>query len=332
MENGIMQREQQQAAPAREIGVVTAEIKEICRQARNMALMYAIEIGRRLVEAKSVLNHGEWGDWLKNEVNFSQSTANNFMKLFNEYGSEQISFFGAVPNSQTFANLPYTKALQLLSLPADERETFVEESDAESMTVRELQAAIKERNEAREAEAEARCREAEILERAERAEAAAAAAEQAAEEAEQYRSQVQKLEEDLKAAEERTKKANEKLRAAKNNPKIPAETMNKIKEAARAESEKEAAKKLEAARKAAEDAEAKYRDAERRRAIAERDLEEAQRKLKTASPEVTEFKALFDEIQRTAKAMKEKVSVIASSDPETAEKLKAALSAFGKSL
>ena len=57
--------------PARDIGIVTAEIKEIRRDANNMALMYAIEIGRRLVEAKSVLPHGEWGDWLKNEVDFS---------------------------------------------------------------------------------------------------------------------------------------------------------------------------------------------------------------------------------------------------------------------
>ena len=79
MENQITQ-------PVREIEVVTAEIKEIKRQAQNMALMYAIEIGRRLVEAKSVLPHGKWGEWLKCEVNFSQATANNFMKLFEEYG------------------------------------------------------------------------------------------------------------------------------------------------------------------------------------------------------------------------------------------------------
>jgi len=91
MENQITQ-------PVREIEVVTAEIKEIKRQAQNMALMYAIEIGRRLVEAKSVLPHGKWGEWLKCEVNFSQATANNFMKLFEEYGSAQISIFGAVSN------------------------------------------------------------------------------------------------------------------------------------------------------------------------------------------------------------------------------------------
>ena len=100
MENRIIVAPQPEV-PARDIGVITAEIKEVKRQANNMALMYAIEIGRRLVEAKSVLPHGEWGGWLKNEVDFSQSTANNFMKLYDEYGQAQISIFGAVSNSQT---------------------------------------------------------------------------------------------------------------------------------------------------------------------------------------------------------------------------------------
>lgn len=50
-----------QSLSVREIGVITSEIKDICRQARSMALMYAVEIGRRLTEAKEILPHGEWG-------------------------------------------------------------------------------------------------------------------------------------------------------------------------------------------------------------------------------------------------------------------------------
>ncbi|MGM9680769.1 MAG: DUF3102 domain-containing protein, partial [Eubacteriales bacterium] len=136
--------------PAREIGVVTAEIRELCGQANRMALMYAVEIGRRLVEAKSILPHGEWGTWIQNEVHFSQSTANNFMRLFEEYGDDQISLFGAVVSakSQTIANLPYSKALQLLAIPAEERESFAKKVDAENISVKELQVAIRERDEA----------------------------------------------------------------------------------------------------------------------------------------------------------------------------------------
>ena len=108
--------------PPRDIDTVTGEIITICKQAQTMALMYAIEIGRRLKEAKSLLPHGEWGNWLKERVEFSPSTAQNFMKIFDEYGTEQISLFGDKANTQTLGNLPYTKALRLLSLPAEERE------------------------------------------------------------------------------------------------------------------------------------------------------------------------------------------------------------------
>ncbi len=71
--------------PARDIGVITAEINNIKAQVSALALMYAVEIGRRLYEAKAALPYGQWGEWLKNEVNFSQSTANNMMRLFDEY-------------------------------------------------------------------------------------------------------------------------------------------------------------------------------------------------------------------------------------------------------
>lgn len=121
--------------PVREIGVITSEIKDICRQAQSMALMYAVEIGRRLTEAKEVLPHGEWGEWLKNEVEFSQRSANNFMKLFQEYGSEQLSFFSFNVNSQTFANLSYSKALALLAVPEDEREAFADVLEADLLEV-----------------------------------------------------------------------------------------------------------------------------------------------------------------------------------------------------
>ena len=33
-----------------------------------------------------MLDHGQWGPWLREEVDFSQSSANNFMRIFEEYG------------------------------------------------------------------------------------------------------------------------------------------------------------------------------------------------------------------------------------------------------
>ena len=59
-----------------------------------MVLGYAIEIGRKLKEAKTLLPYGQWGRWLQEEVEFSQSTAQNFMKIFEEYGARQVSLLG----------------------------------------------------------------------------------------------------------------------------------------------------------------------------------------------------------------------------------------------
>ena len=130
--------------PIRTVEAVTLEIKTLHRQAQQIMLGYAIEIGRRLIEVKELLPHGEWGGYLETQVEYSQSTANNFMRLFEEYGSAQNSLFGAESNSQALGNLPYTKALMLLAVPSEQREEFVESNDIEDMSTRELGKVIKD--------------------------------------------------------------------------------------------------------------------------------------------------------------------------------------------
>ena len=150
-------------APIRTAGTVALEIRTLQSQARGIILSYAIEIGRRLEEAKAMLPHGEWGAWLKRELDYSQSAAQNFMKVYREYGDSQQSLFGGVPKSQTFGNLTFSKALSLLAIPdEEERARFAAENDVEHMTTRELNEALKARNEAQE-EAEAAQEEARKL-------------------------------------------------------------------------------------------------------------------------------------------------------------------------
>ncbi len=134
--------------PARTVEAVTLEIQTLQRQAQQLLLGYAIEIGRRLVEVKAMLPHGQWGTYIKEQVGYSQSTANNLMRIFEEYGTAQQSIFGPEAISQAIGNLSYTKALRLLALPADEREAFVEEHQVEDMSTRELEVAIRERDDA----------------------------------------------------------------------------------------------------------------------------------------------------------------------------------------
>ena len=127
---------------------VASEIRTITAS----MLVGAIEIGRRMVEAKAMLPHGAFGGWIEENTGYSRSTANNFMRLFDAYGNPQKSMFGAeISNVQTFGHLSVSKALALLTLPDEEaRETFVETHDVESMTTRELAEALKKADAAEE--------------------------------------------------------------------------------------------------------------------------------------------------------------------------------------
>lgn len=126
---------------------LAVEIITFDRQAKITAVSCAIEIGERLLEAKDLVPHGEWGKWLKENVNYSQSTANNFMRLYKEYGNNQGSLFTTLTNSQTIMNLDVSKALALTVLPPEEREEFVAEHDVEQMSTRDLKEALQENRE-----------------------------------------------------------------------------------------------------------------------------------------------------------------------------------------
>ncbi|MBU3098360.1 MULTISPECIES: DUF3102 domain-containing protein [Clostridium] len=115
------------------IDALTTEILILKQQtAQNI-----IEIGKRLVSVKESLPHGEWGKYLEEKVDVSQWTANKFMKVAKENS-----------NCGTFNNLNQSKVFALLSLPQEDRETFVKENPVNEMTTRELQKAIKERDKA----------------------------------------------------------------------------------------------------------------------------------------------------------------------------------------
>ena len=128
--------------------LIAAEIVNIKEQTKKMVIYNSIEIGRRLVEAKEIIEHGEWGIWVEKSVSYSQSTANNLMKIFNEYGSDQITLLNNNSKSQALGNLSYTQAVTLFGIPAEERESFVAENDIESMSTRELKKAIQDKEKA----------------------------------------------------------------------------------------------------------------------------------------------------------------------------------------
>ena len=122
----------------REIETITEEILNYKRTAGESIL----EIGRRLKEAKALLSHGEWLPWLQEKVEFSERSAQNFMRLADAY-----------QNPQTLADLGASKALVLLALNPVERDEFLNEKHdvrgvektVPEMSARELDEAVRQR-------------------------------------------------------------------------------------------------------------------------------------------------------------------------------------------
>lgn len=133
----------------------TAEIL----QWKNTIGLGAYRIGQALLWAKAKLPHGEFGNWLRDSVDFSVSSAQNFMKIARE-----------VDEGSTLAALPYTKVLALLELPAAEREEFAREIGAEDKSAAEIRRLIREKEEAEKKAEQVALELADARKRAERAE------------------------------------------------------------------------------------------------------------------------------------------------------------------
>lgn len=246
----------------RDIETITGEILN----AKRVGGEAILTIGKNLIEAKALLSHGEWLPWLEEKVEFSVNTAGRFMRLAREW-----------TNSSALVNLGATKALTLLALPPEERETFIaenhivdgEEKTVIDMTSRELEAVIKERDAA--------------LRAAEQAKADQSAAELAREKMARDMAYANERIAGLSAeVEQRTAEARERVEEAarlereladlRSRPvEVAVEVDAAAVEAARKEAEaamrakldkaKKAQAKAEADRKAAEDAKAKVEQA-----------------------------------------------------------------------
>ena len=319
----------QNAPETRTIEVVTTEINVIFKQSQQVLLGYAIELGRRLEEAKQMLPHGSWSEWLKDSTEFSQSTANNFMRIYKEYGAAQQSIFGGEAKSQTLGNLPYTKALKLLAMPEEEREEFVETHDVDTMSTRELEAAIRERDEAKKQAEEYKSKLAGLEEQEKEADERAAEAES---ELEDLRRQLKELESAPTevAVETVTVTDEEAVKAAAKEAKEAAEKRLKAKiekaerEKARAEQEASAAKV---------EKEQALSVAEGEKAILSEQVQGLQKKLAVASSsEMTIFKLHFEQAQGSVNKMTECINAMKTNgDTVGAEKLTSALSALLRS-
>lgn len=142
----------------RNISVIADEINAIKSQTSGIltaALSYAkrscFEIGKRLEEAKALVNHGEWGAWLQNNFEYSESTAGNLMRIYREFGSEQINLLTGKSPAETFEGLSQSQLVELFALPKEMRAEFVENHRAElqdgDMSIRDMRELIRQQKE-----------------------------------------------------------------------------------------------------------------------------------------------------------------------------------------
>ena len=128
---------------------ITAEIKYITESMNRTLLIGIIEIGKRFEIAKTLVDHGKWGEYCEKYTGYSQSMAENYIKAYKEYGKDQQSLFGDFTKSKLIGNLGITKLIELTAIPADEREYFVEENNiTEETTVKQLHKLIQEKTDA----------------------------------------------------------------------------------------------------------------------------------------------------------------------------------------
>ena len=251
-------------AEVRTIETITGDILEAKRQGGEAILT----IGRCLIEAKEMLSHGEWRSWLEERVEFSERSAQRFMRLAREWS-----------NPTTLSDLGASKALMLLALPEGERERFVEDHNVIDMSARQLEQAIRDRDEARQA--------------AEAAKADAAAAEQAAQAVARLEAQLAELKEQPVEVAVETVVDQAAIDKAREEAQVAVSIMQA---------------KLDKARYEKERAEARQKNAEEALEQVRLQLEEHARAEKKAAlgadKDVAQFEVLFDQGKDLANKMR----------------------------
>ena len=205
---------------------IAMEINIIKRDTAEIFARNSIKIGQRLREVKELLPHGDFERWLRDNVDYSVTTAQRFMKLANAYEGQLAA--GEDDVAELLASILPSKGYILAQLAPAQCKEFVQENDVENMSSRELQAAVKAKEDAEN--------------RAEKAEQAAEAEQQRADAAEEARADLAAQLEDLQRI----------VQAVQSGGQISPEERAKIEAEAKKAAEDAAKAKIEAAKKKAD--------------------------------------------------------------------------------
>lgn len=279
-----------------------------------MGIQVAAQAGQCLTVIKERVGHGNWGDWCKQNLQFSERKAQNMMKLSAEMHGKNSIF----ANPQTFADIEISKVYALLAAPEEVQKAVLDDPKMEEMNVREFQDEIK-RLKAELATERAK-------EQADNSEAELEAAEQKIEEL----SALIKILQEGKSEAEWQKELDSLKSEIEKETKKAAKAAEKLK-AAQAEMERKAeAAAEEAVEKAKKEAAEKFKEENKllidsNRQAAE-EIDRLQKRLENnAQPEIAGFKIHADQLQQSFNACLESANRIESSDAEQAQKMRTAL-------
>ena len=132
---------------AAEINMIKAQTAGIIETLSGHIRSGVYEIGRLLCEAKAAVPHGSWGEWLAENVNYSDSTAQNLMRIYRELDDGQVDMVTGKTQAELFCGLDYSQMVEVLKLPKQERAQLAAENDLASMSSREVKALVKEKTE-----------------------------------------------------------------------------------------------------------------------------------------------------------------------------------------
>lgn len=295
-------------APYRSVQTITAEIMGIATQTAQVLFISACEMGKRMLEAKELVNHGEWGSYLDDlcqQLGIGKSTAHNWMKLYRECGDS--------PNFQALGNITYTKAVRLLALPEETREEILQENNVEDMSSRELEQAIKDKKAAQGMLAIAQETNSELTHRNDQLEKESASLKKALERAE---------------SAEATAKA--ELQHLREHPEIPPSLIAKTVDEAKARAMADAQSAIKAAQAEAAEKEEARANMETALVDAQKQIKELSAKSQLSSQDAVSFEVIFNQITPLFNQMMGHLLKVEATDPELGAKFRYAAQRMGE--
>lgn len=98
----------------------------------NQAVNSYWEIGKRLSIAKQQVGHGNWINWVNDNLGYTRQTASNLIKVYETY-----------PNGNSSLHLNFKQALALTSVDEEIREEILKNEKLEDKSVKETKEIIK---------------------------------------------------------------------------------------------------------------------------------------------------------------------------------------------